>query len=73
VPRYPELPPDRIVAALRRLGFYERRQRGSHLVMRRDEPFAQTVVPQHRVVKPLVLADILRQAGVPLDDFLKLL
>jgi predicted RNA binding protein YcfA (HicA-like mRNA interferase family) len=73
VPRYPELPPDRTVAALRRLGFYERRQRGSHLVMRRDEPFAQTVVPQHRVVKPLVLADILRQAGVPLDDFLKLL
>jgi predicted RNA binding protein YcfA (HicA-like mRNA interferase family) len=73
VPRYPELPPDRIVAALRRLGFYERRQRGSHLVMRRDQPFAQTVVPRHCVVKPLVLADILRQAGISLDDSLKLL
>jgi predicted RNA binding protein YcfA (HicA-like mRNA interferase family) len=73
VPRYPELPPDKVVAALTRLGFDVRRQRGSHIVMRRDDPFAQTIVPRHRTVKPIILSETLRQAGVGLDDFLRLL
>jgi hypothetical protein len=30
------------------------------------------VVPQHRTVKPLILASILQQAGVSLEEFLKL-
>lgn len=37
----------RVVAALKRAGFFVRRQKGSHIVMRRDEPFAQVVVPAH--------------------------
>ena len=72
MPRYPELPPHRVVAALERLGFYVRSRRGSHMVMRRDDPFAQTVVPWHRTVKPVILSEILRQAGVSLEEFLKL-
>jgi predicted RNA binding protein YcfA (HicA-like mRNA interferase family) len=72
VPRYPELPPERIVAALQKLGFYLRRQRGSHVIMRRDDPFAQTVVPYHGRVKPVILMEILRQVGIGLDEFLKL-
>jgi len=72
VPTYPELPPEKIVSALQRLGFYVRRQRGSHIIMRRDTPYAQTVVPHHRTGKPMILAEILRQANVTLEDFLKL-
>ena len=72
MPTYPELSPEKIVGALQRLGFYVRRQRGSHIIMRRDAPFAQTVVPHHRTVKPVILAEILRQANVTLEDFLKL-
>ena len=72
MPTYPELPPEKIVSALQRLGFYVRRQRGSHIIMRRDTPYAQTVVPHHRSVKPMILAEILRQANVTLEDFLKL-
>lgn len=72
MPKYPELPPERVITALQKLGFYIRRQRGSHVIMRRDDPFAQTVVPYHSRVKPIILVEILRQAGVPLDEFLKL-
>jgi len=72
VPRYPELPPERVIAALRKLGFYVRRQRGSHAVMRRDHPYAQTIVPCHSRVKPIILMEILRDAGVELEEFLKL-
>jgi len=31
-----------VVRALNRAGFYRRRKRGSHIVMRRDEPFMKT-------------------------------
>jgi predicted RNA binding protein YcfA (HicA-like mRNA interferase family) len=72
VPKYRELPPERVIAALQKLGFYARRQRGSHVIMRRDDPFAQRVVPRHARVKPIILMEILRQAGVSLEAFLKL-
>ena len=53
--------------ALRRLGFEERRQRGSHLVMRRAN--RTVVVPMHKPLKPGTLAGLLEQAGVSLEDF----
>ena len=71
--RYPEFPPDRVIAGLQQLGFYVRRQRGSHVIMRRDDPLAQTIIPHHRTVKPTIVAEILREANISLDDFLKLL
>jgi predicted RNA binding protein YcfA (HicA-like mRNA interferase family) len=36
------------VRDLEAVGFYVKRQKGSHIVLRRDEPFAQVVVPDHR-------------------------
>lgn len=68
--RYPELPPENVIAALKRLGFYVRRTRGGHTVMRRDSPFAQTVVPMHAKVKRHILAEIIGQAGVSREEFL---
>ena len=42
---FPRVSGQQVVAALERLGFRVRRQHGSHIIMRRDNPFAQTVVP----------------------------
>ncbi|HEM60957.1 MAG TPA: addiction module toxin, HicA family, partial [Chloroflexi bacterium] len=36
------------VRALEAIGFYVKRQKGSHIVLRRDQPFAQVVVPDHK-------------------------
>lgn len=36
------------VKALEKLGFYFKRQEGSHIILRRDNPFAQIVVPDHK-------------------------
>jgi len=36
------------VRALQKAGFTVRRQHVSHIILRRDNPFAQTVVPNHR-------------------------
>ena len=36
------------VNALLKAGFYRKRQTGSHIVLRRDDPFCQVVVPTTR-------------------------
>ena len=40
------------VKALGKLEFYLKRQHGSHMILRRDNPFAQVVVPDHNRVGP---------------------
>ncbi len=63
---------DRIVAALKRLGFSLIRQRGSHLRLQKQLPdkVIKITVPAHRPVKRSTLSRILKQAEVSLDDFL---
>ena len=63
----------RVLAALKRAGFSVRRQKGSHIVMRRDEPFAQVVVPAHRSLDTGTLGSIVAGAGMTVDEFLELL
>ncbi len=41
------------IKALGKAGFYVLRQRGSHLILRRDEPFAEVVVPNHQELDKL--------------------
>lgn len=62
-----------VVRALRRAGFYFKRQKGSHIVLRRDEPFAQVVVPAHRSLDTGTLASILDGAGLTREEFSELL
>lgn len=66
MPKLPVLSGHDVVKALERLGFEQKRQRGSHVVMRRGSDGC--VVPLHKDVKTGTLAGILRQAGVTLDE-----
>ncbi len=59
--------------ALERAGFLFDRQRGSHMVFYREEPYASVVVPDHKAIRVGTLRNILRQAGLSLEDFLELL
>ncbi len=62
-----------LVGALQKMGFTVRRQHGSHIIMRRDNPFAQTVVPNHRQIDRGTLRAILRQTEISADELNKLL
>jgi predicted RNA binding protein YcfA (HicA-like mRNA interferase family) len=62
-----------VVRALQRASFYRRRQRGSHIVMRRDDPYAQVVVPSHRSLDTGTLSAILDGAGLSVEEFMELL
>lgn len=61
------------VRALESAGFSVRRQEGSHIILRRDSPFAQVVVPDHKELDRGTLRAILRQAGITVDQFVELL
>lgn len=67
--KLPQLSGRECAAILARFGFYVVRQRGSHIIMRRDEPFAQIVVPDHTRLDRGTLRAIIRQAGLRVDDF----
>lgn len=55
------------VRALRRLGFEVVRQEGSHIRMSKGN--VHVTVPNHRQLVPKTLQNILRQAGITLEEF----
>jgi predicted RNA binding protein YcfA (HicA-like mRNA interferase family) len=61
------------IKALEKVSFYFKRQEGSHVILRRDDPFAQTSVPLHKELDRGTLRAIIRQAGLSVDEFVKLL
>jgi len=62
-----------VVKALKKAGFSIKRQKGSHIILRRDAPFAQVVVPDHQSIDTGTLDRILEGAGISVGDFIKLL
>jgi len=61
------------VHALEKLGFYFKRQEGSHIILRRDDPFAQIVVPDHKELDRGTLRAIIRQANLSVGEFIEAL
>ena len=55
------------VRALKRFGFLELRQTGSHLILRKEG--RTVVVPQHKPLKPGTLKGVIEQAGLTLEEF----
>jgi predicted RNA binding protein YcfA (HicA-like mRNA interferase family) len=62
-----------VIAALEKNGFAVIRQKGSHIVLKRQEPVAQVVVPDHKELDRGTLRAIIRQCDMSIEDFLKLL
>lgn len=71
--KLPTLSGRECVKALEEAGFYSKRQRGSHIIMRRDNPFSQVVVPNHKKIDRGTLRAIIRQANLTVDEFTNLL
>lgn len=60
------------IRMLEQVGFYLKRQKGSHVVVRRDTPFTQVTVPDHKVLDRGTLRAIVRQAGLSIEEFTSL-
>lgn len=59
--------------ALENVGFYEKRRQSSHIILRRDEPFTQVVVPDHQELAKGTLRAIIRDADLSVEEFIALL
>jgi len=73
VTKLPRVSGRECIDALGRIGFAERRRHGSHVILRRDQPFAQLVVPDHHELDRGTLRAILRQASISVEEFVQLL
>ena len=69
--KYPVLRPSEIISALSKEGFVFKSQKGSHAKYSNGNRIY--VIPMHDTVAKGTLKSILIQAGIELNDFLKLL
>ena len=68
VPKLPRIGGGECIKVLQRLGFLVVRQRGSHVILRRND--RGCVVPLHRELKVGTLHGLLKQAGVTPEEFI---
>ena len=71
MPKLPRVSGAQGVSALRRLGFEQDRQSGSHVITRRESKGC--VVPLHAEIKVGTLAGVLRQVDVSPEEFTRAL
>jgi predicted RNA binding protein YcfA (HicA-like mRNA interferase family) len=71
--RLPKISGRECGGALRKAGFYAKRQEGSHVLLRRDNLFGQVIIPDHKERDRGTLRAIIRMAGLSVEKFIKLL
>ena len=73
--KIPVLTSKRVARALKKAGFIEDRQKGSHLIMINSKIGARTVIPMHsrRIIKKSLLHGIISDARLTMEGFLKLI
>ncbi|MBI3420904.1 MAG: type II toxin-antitoxin system HicA family toxin [Candidatus Sungbacteria bacterium] len=75
MPLLPSLNARKIIRALKKAGFIEERQKGSHLVLVSSRIKARTVVPIHGgcTIKPSLVYAIIEDARLTVKEFVELL
>jgi predicted RNA binding protein YcfA (HicA-like mRNA interferase family) len=62
-----------VIRALNKMGYEIDHQKGSHIILRQNfSPFRRLTVPNHREVAKGTLRNIIRQAGLTVDEFVNL-
>jgi len=74
-PRTPRITSRELIRALKKAGFEEQRQRGSHLHLKRISDGKRVTIPvhAHRTLPIGTLKGILRDAGITVDELRGLL
>ena len=63
-----------VVRAMAKIGYEVDRQRGSHIILRHpNPPHRRLTVPDHREVAKGTLRSLIREAGLNVEEFEKLL
>jgi len=68
MPKVPRVSGDEAIRVFNRMGFSIVRQRGSHVVLRRND--RGCVIPHHRELATGTLRSALKQAGIRVEEFI---
>lgn len=69
--KYPVLPPLKIIKTFEKLGFEKVSQKGSHVKYKNYLTGKVYIIPMHKEIAKGTLKNILEQADIELDLFLK--
>ena len=73
VTRLPTISGRDCIRALEKAGFVLARQKGSHMIMFQDDPAVTIPVPNRSELGRGLLRAIIREAGLSVEEFLRLL
>jgi len=73
--KLPRLSGKEVIKVLSKAGFVVIRQKGSHVIMKREVPEGEiaTVVPNHKEIDKGTLLEIIRQSRLTKEEFINLL
>ena len=71
--KLPRISSSDCIKVLLKLGFYIDHQKGSHIILYRDNPYAKVVVPENREMPSGTLRAIIKSADLTVDEFIELL
>ena len=69
MPKLPVLSGKQVVRIFESFGWQVARQRGSHIVMVKDEHLASLSIPDHKEVAKGTLRSLIRSANLTVDEF----
>ncbi|MBI5393215.1 type II toxin-antitoxin system HicA family toxin [Candidatus Woesearchaeota archaeon] len=73
MPKLPIISGMKIIKALSQLGYQIDHQTGSHIILRhKDPPHRRLTVPNHNELAKGTLKAIIRQAGLTVEEFMRL-
>jgi predicted RNA binding protein YcfA (HicA-like mRNA interferase family) len=73
MPKLPRISGGKAVRAFQRAGWEVARQRGSHVILTKTGSIYTLSVPLHPVLGPGLLRDLIRKAGLTVEEFTELL
>nr|MDO8082150.1 type II toxin-antitoxin system HicA family toxin [Candidatus Freyarchaeota archaeon] len=72
--KLPVVSAQKVVKALSNIGYDFDHQTGSHIILRhKDPPHRRLTIPKHKEIAKGTLRAIIKEAGLTVNDFVKLL
>jgi predicted RNA binding protein YcfA (HicA-like mRNA interferase family) len=73
MPKLPIISGIEAIKAFSKAGWIPHRQVGSHVVLRKEGSKVTLSIPKHKELKPGLLRDLIKAAGLTVEEFEKLL
>ena len=60
----------KFIKVMKRFGYQIIRQKGSHIVLQRQDPFSMLVIPNHKEIDIGLIRSLIKEAGLTVEEFL---